>query len=138
MPKSLTGANFLQGLSGTAASITQQVGGSPMQSPRLASSGPRQPLKPLVHSRTVLQETMREARASHHAWTLCKWLHSMNSLIAGPVPHQCMPAMSHNLVTSAAARLKCISSSHQTLHAPDMPVGEFLARPNLLAVLRRW
>ena len=54
-----------QAVSGALSSLTQQMGGSPMPSPRLASSGPRQPLKPLVHSRAVLQETMREVLHSH-------------------------------------------------------------------------
>ena len=40
--------------------MAQHMGASSMQSPRLGAAGSRQPLKPLVHSRTVLQETMRE------------------------------------------------------------------------------
>ena len=55
---------LLQAVSGAATSMTQQMGGSPLPSPRPASSGPRQPLKPLVHSRAVLQETMREVLLS--------------------------------------------------------------------------
>ncbi|CAK0785745.1 hypothetical protein CVIRNUC_008956 [Coccomyxa viridis] len=49
-----------EGGSWPAGSMAQQLGASPMQSPRLGAAGSRQPLKPLVHSRTVLQETMRE------------------------------------------------------------------------------
>ena len=52
-----------QALSGAIGSMTQQIGGSPMPSPaRPVPSGPRQPLKPLVHSRAVLQDTMREVK----------------------------------------------------------------------------
>ena len=51
---------YVQGGSWPAGSMAQQLGASPMQSPRLGAAGSRQPLKPLVHSRTVLQETMRE------------------------------------------------------------------------------
>lgn len=54
----------VQAVSGALSSMTQQMGDSPMPSPRPASSGPRQPLKPLVHSRAVLQETMREVLPS--------------------------------------------------------------------------
>ena len=50
----------MQGGSWPAGSMAQHMGASPMQSPRLGAAGSRQPLKPLVHSRTVLQETMRE------------------------------------------------------------------------------
>lgn len=54
----------MQGLSGGTGSMTQHITGSPLPSPRLTSPGARQPLKPLVHSRTVLQETMREVSFS--------------------------------------------------------------------------
>ena len=50
----------MQGGSWPAGSMAQHMGASPMQSPRLGAGSSRQALKPLVHSRTVLQETMRE------------------------------------------------------------------------------
>ena len=54
------------------------MGASPMQSPRLGAGGSRQPLKPLVHPRTVLQETMREVNLllKRNTFATCRMLES--------------------------------------------------------------